>query len=73
MDRQTRRFLREIAYYGSIGMSVALSIVIGLFIGVLLDTRVWDTSPVFTLIFLGLGIAAGFKNIFLAMKKSQKL
>jgi len=64
--------MRELAYYSSIGLSVALSIFIGLGIGVWLD-REFDTSPWLTLIFLGLGIAAGYRNIGLAIKKSRKL
>ena len=50
---------------------MALSIFIGLAIGVYLD-RKFDTSPWLTLIFIGLGIAAGFKNLGLAIKKSRK-
>lgn len=64
--------MRELAYYSSIGFSVAFSIFIGLGIGVWLD-RKFDTSPWLTLIFLGLGIAAGYRNIGLAIKKSRKL
>ena len=64
--------MRELAYYSSIGFSVALSIFIGLGIGVWLDRR-FETSPWLTLIFLGLGIAAGYRNIGLAIKKSRKL
>jgi len=73
MNKETRRFLREIAYHGSIGMSVALSIVIGLAVGVFLDNRVFHTAPVLTLVFLGLGIAAAFKNILLAIRKARKM
>ena len=72
MKKETLRSMRELAYYSSIGFSVALSIFIGLGIGVWLD-RKFDTSPWLTLIFLGLGIAAGFRNIGLAIKKSRKL
>lgn len=60
------------AYYSSLGFQVALSIFIGLAIGVYLDRRIFDTTPWLTLIFLGLGIAAGFRNIALAIKKSEK-
>ncbi len=63
--------MKELAYYSSIGLSIALSIFIGLAVGVYLDRR-YDTSPWLTLIFLGLGIAAGFRNIGLAIKKSRK-
>lgn len=72
MKRETRRAIRELAYYSSLGLSVSLSIVIGLAIGVYLDRR-WDTSPWCTLIFLVLGILAGFRNIGLAIKKARKL
>ena len=41
-------------------------------IGVYLDRR-FETSPWLTFIFLGLGIAAGYRNIGLAIKKSRKL
>lgn len=72
MKKQTMRTLKEWAYFSSLGFSVALSIVIGLAIGVYLDRR-WGTSPWLTLVFLLLGVAAGFKNIGLAIKKSRKL
>ena len=63
--------MRELAYYSSLGLSVALSIFIGLAVGVYLDRR-FDTTPWCTLIFLGLGIAAGYRNIGLAIKKTRK-
>ncbi len=71
MKRETRRSVRELAYYASLGLSVALSIFIGLAIGVYLDRR-YDTTPWCTFIFLGLGIAAGYRNIGLAIKKTRK-
>jgi ATP synthase protein I len=64
--------MRELAYFSSLGFSIALSIFIGLGIGVYLDRR-FGTTPWLTLIFLGLGIAAGYRNIGLAIKKSRKL
>jgi ATP synthase protein I len=70
MKRETRRSLKELAYYSSLGLSVALSIFIGLAIGLYLDRR-FDTSPWLTLIFLCLGIAAGYRNIGLAIRKSR--
>ncbi len=73
MKKETKFFLRELAYYSSLGMSVSFSIVIGLAIGVYLDKHVFQTTPWLTLIFLGLGIAAAFRNIAFAMKKAKKL
>lgn len=72
MKKETKELFKELWYYSSLSFSIALSIVIGLAIGYWLDHRVFDTEPWFTLIFLGFGIAAGFRNIYLAMKKSQK-
>ena len=72
MKRETKRAIKDLAYFSSIGFAVALSIFIGLFIGVYLDRRL-ETHPWLTLLFLVLGIAAGFRNIALAIKKSRKL
>ena len=72
MKKETKKLFRELWYYSSLSFSIAIAIVIGLAIGYWLDTRYY-TSPWFTLIFLGLGIIAGFRNIYLAMKKSQRL
>lgn len=72
MQRETIRQIRELAYYASIGLSVALSIFIGLAIGVYLDRYVFGTTPWLTLIFMVLGILAGFRNIGLAIKKTRK-
>ena len=71
MKKETLRSIRELSYYSSIGLQVALSIFIGLAIGVYLDNR-FDTNPWMMLIFLALGIAAGFRNIGLAIRKSRK-
>jgi ATP synthase protein I len=72
MKNETKKLFREMWYYSSLSFSIALAILIGLAIGYWLDTR-YDTSPWLTLIFLGLGIIAGFRNIYLAMKKSRRL
>jgi len=72
MKRENKRSLKELAYYSSLGFSVSLAIFIGLAIGVLLDRRL-HTSPWLTLIFLVVGIIAGFRNIALAIKKARKL
>ena len=72
LKKETLRSLQQFAYYSSLGFQIALSIVIGLALGVYLD-RKFNLTPWLTLIGLGLGIAAGFKNIGLAIKKSRKL
>jgi ATP synthase protein I len=72
MDKEKIRQWKELAYYSSIGFQVSLSIVIGLAAGVWLDGK-FDTRPWLTLVFMGLGIAAGFRNIGLAIKRSRNL
>lgn len=72
MKKGTLRSLKELAYFSSLGLAVALSIFIGLAIGIYLDRR-FDTTPLWTLIGLGMGIAAGYRNIGLAIRKSRKL
>lgn len=72
MDKKTIANLKELAYYSSIGFQISLSIVIGLALGVWLDGKL-DTRPWLTLVFMGLGVAAGFRNIWLAIKRSRKL
>lgn len=71
MKKDTLRAISEWSYFGSIGLQVALSIFIGLAIGLYLDKK-FGTNPWLMLLFLGLGIAAGFRNIGLAIKKSSK-
>jgi ATP synthase protein I len=72
MKKETKRSFRELAYYSSLGLSVSLAIFIGLAIGVVLDRHL-HTSPWLTLVFLVVGIIAGFRNIALAIKKARKL
>ncbi|MEA2059372.1 MAG: AtpZ/AtpI family protein [Thermodesulfobacteriota bacterium] len=72
MKKETSKSIKELAYYSSLGLSVAIAIFIGLFLGVWLDKQ-FNTSPVLTLVFLGIGIAAGFSNLVKAGKRSRKL
>jgi len=55
----------------SMGISMVLALVIGIAIGYYLD-RWFETSPVFFLIFMVLGIVAGFRNIYILMKRAEK-
>jgi ATP synthase protein I len=69
MKQETRQAWRELAFFSSLGLSVALSIFIGLGIGVFLD-RYFDTSPWLMLIFMVLGIAAGFATLGWRLKRA---
>ncbi|MEW5736076.1 MAG: AtpZ/AtpI family protein [Thermodesulfobacteriota bacterium] len=73
MKEEDRKFYRSLVYVSSMGMSFALCIVIGLGIGLYLDQKVFGTMPVFTLIFLVLGIVAGYRNVYLVFKRAKKM
>ena len=68
MKKETRRSLRDLTYYSSIGFQVSLSIIIGVLLGFYLDKK-FNTDPWLMLICLGLGIAAGYRNIGRVIKK----
>jgi len=72
VKKETREMFRDLGFYSSLGFTVALSIFIGLALGLYLD-RKFDTDPWLMLLGLILGIAAAFRNIGLAIKKSRKL
>ena len=61
--KQRRELFRLISVTSTVGIQLVLSTFIGLAIGYFIDEH-FHTSPWFTLIFLLLGIAAGFKYLF---------
>lgn len=65
--------MKLLADFGTIGMTVAFSIFIGVGIGYFLDEKVFGgrTAPWLTLIFLGFGVAAAFKNLFIMTKRKD--
>ncbi len=71
MKEDTRKYLRQVAMASTIGLQVALSIFIGLFIGYKLDSW-FGTTPWLALIFLVLGIVAGFLNYYRFAVKQQR-
>ena len=66
MSNNRREMMKLLADFSTIGMAVAFSIFIGVGIGYFLDHKVFGgrTSPWLTLIFLGFGVAAAFKNLY---------
>jgi len=60
-----------IGVLSTVGLTMVFATVIGLFIGLKLDGWL-GTSPWLTGLFLLLGIFAGFRNLFMHVKKSQK-
>jgi len=60
--------IKEVLALSSIGMSFVICILIGLAMGYYID-KYFSTKPWFTLLFLCFGIAAGFKNLYEAVKR----
>lgn len=63
MAGNNRELLRSLAMVSSMGISVVLAIGIGVWFGLTLD-RWLNSGPWFFYIFLFIGIAAGFKNVY---------
>jgi ATP synthase protein I len=63
MSGSKRELFRSLAMVSSMGISVVLAIGIGVWFGLTLD-RWFGTKTWFFYIFLFIGIAAGFKNIY---------
>jgi ATP synthase protein I len=68
LKKRDWRYIKELSYYGSLGLQVALSIFIGYGIGRYLDMK-FGTGPWMTIVFFLLGVAAAIRNIGLAIKK----
>ena len=72
MDDEKRSLIKTVGLVSSMGISVALAIIIGVVIGRQLDKWL-GTHPWFFFIFLFFGIAAGFRNIYIiAGREIQK-
>lgn len=63
-----RGVLKGLATLASLGITLVVATFIGLAIGIYLDKK-FSTKPWLTIIFLILGIAAGFKNIYTVIRK----
>ena len=64
-DERSQMF-RQLAVYSHVGMTFVFSILVGFGMGWLLDNKVFSgrTAPYLTFIFLGLGIVAGFRQLW---------
>ncbi len=68
MGEEDKGLLKRLVWLSSMGISMVVATFIGLYIGVYLDS-IFSTKPWFTIIFLIIGIAAGFRNIYILIKK----
>lgn len=71
MKEDTKKLLKQLGIASTLGFQVAFAIFIGLGIGVWLDSR-FNTFPWLTLVFMILGIIAGFLNYYRFIKRQQR-
>jgi ATP synthase protein I len=72
MNKSTRDAVQLLAVASSMGIAMVLATVIGLTAGYYLD-KWFGTSPWLTIVFLILGIIAGFKNIYVITRRVQRM
>ena len=72
MDNETKKLFRTLGYLSTVGLSMALSIGIGAVVGHYLDKK-FDTHPWLFFIFLGFGIAAAFRNLYVMYNKIKDI
>ena len=72
MDNETKKMLRTLGYVSTVGLAMALSVGLGALIGHYLDSQ-FGTEPWLFFIFLGLGIAAAFRNLHIMYKRIKDL
>ncbi|MDD5475785.1 MAG: AtpZ/AtpI family protein [Syntrophales bacterium] len=67
--KNSKKKILELAYASSLGIFMVISIFICLMIGVYLDRKFQTTTNVFTLLFLFVGIFAGFRNFYVFVRR----
>ncbi len=70
MEKDTRGMIGQLAKLSIMGIEMVVSTFIGLAIGIYLDNK-FETAPWLTIVFLIIGIIAGFRNIFREIKKLE--
>ena len=68
MDKAKKKLYIQLSYASSVGIAMVLAIFGCLFLGAYLD-REFGTGHKLTIIFLLIGIIAGFRNLFWIAKK----
>lgn len=71
MAEDKRQLMKSLGFLSSVGICMVVSCLIGLAMGFYLDKWL-DSSPWLTLIMLGLGIASGFRSIFILTSRELR-
>ena len=72
MEEDTKKMFRTLGYLSTVGLAMAFSIGIGAGVGYYLDNK-FGTTPWLFFLFLGFGIAAAFRNLYVMYKRGQKM
>jgi len=62
---------KGVGRYGTVGLELVLSVVVGLFAGQFLDRR-FHTAPWLTLVGTGYGVAAGIRALYRAAQRATR-
>lgn len=71
MDKETKQTAIQMARVSSIGIAMVIATFGCFYLGIWLDRQL-ETEPYLTLLFLLIGIAAGFRNMYLLVKRYVK-
>jgi ATP synthase protein I len=72
IDEDLKKTIKTLGLVSTVGLSMGIAIALGALIGYYLDKWL-DTSPWLLLIFLGFGIAAAFRNLYIMYKRVGRL
>ena len=70
MDNETKKLIKTLGYLSTVGLSMALAIGLGAYVGLYLD-RKFGTRPWLFFVFFGFGVAAAFRNLYIMYKKAK--
>lgn len=66
-----KRPWKEYGRYGTVGIELVISLLVGLFLGKWADER-WNTAPWLTLLGLVVGVYAGFRQLLATTRRMQR-
>ena len=72
MDEETKKLIKTLGYLSTVGLSMALAVGIGAFLGLYLDKK-FGTRPWLFFVCFGIGVAAAFRNLYIMYKKAKDI
>ena len=69
--KNVNKIYREVGPYLSLGMQLAITVTVMVFLGIWLDEK-FDLSPILTIVFAMLGVSAGMYNFIKSVTNSDK-